>query len=96
MTIEKKCYISPKDIVSVQFQCNKCLAAVTVPIGKLADVNVAFVITQSCPHCGNPSGLNHGTREMEMFANFNLLLGQLSETLEGRGIKYSFQTECNE
>lgn len=96
MTVEKKCFIRPEDIVSVQFQCAKCKASTTIPVGKLSQHSIKSVITQSCLHCGEMSGFMEGTQETTAIINFNFLLGMLSGVLKNRGIDYSLQTECSE
>jgi hypothetical protein len=97
MTQEKKCFVSPEDISAVRLRCVKCKAASIVPIDKLAgDGNIAVEITRTCPHCRTASGFAAGTREFEQFAEFNMLLGNLTAILEGRNIEFSLQVEWPE
>lgn len=46
MTSQSKTYIEPKDIIAVQFECNKCSASVSLPIS----INMNFA--HACPNCG--------------------------------------------
>lgn len=89
MTPENRVFIKPEDIVSVQFACAQCNAAVTIPVEKLTSAIVA--ITQGCSYCQTPSGFASGTREAVKFGDFNTLLGELTAILKGRNIVYSFQ-----
>jgi hypothetical protein len=93
MTIEKKCFIRPEDIVSVQFQCANCKAAVTVPVGK---GDIGFVITRACPHCRKESGFQMGMQDLEQFIVFNDLLGKLTGILQGKNLQFSLQVECDQ
>lgn len=94
MTPENRVLIKPEDIVSVQFQCATCNAAVTIPTEKLASAIVA--ITQGCSYCQTPSGFAGGTSETVKLADFNILLGELASLLKGRNIIYSFQVKSVE
>lgn len=94
MTFEKMCFVSPEDILSVQFECTNCGAATTIPVDKLENGDIGIVLTNNCRHCRTPTGLAINTKELAELIDFNLLLGKLSKTLKGRGIKLSFKVEC--
>jgi len=96
MTFEKKCFVSPEDIISVEFKCADCGSATTVPFGKLKTENVKLLLMSPCRHCHKETGLAENTQEFAALLDFNLILGRLAQTLKGRGIKYSFQIECSE
>jgi hypothetical protein len=96
MTIEKKVFVSPQDIVAVKFACAKCHGAVILPIEKIPDGDIGILVTRNCPHCRTPSGLNQGTTEMEHVITFNLLLARLVDHLKGKNLELSFEVECPE
>jgi hypothetical protein len=94
MTFEKVVFIKPEDIISVQFRCITCDAAITIPIKKLANTKAA--ITQGCGYCQTPSGFNAGTEETAKLEDFNALLGELEGILKGRNLAYSIQVNSGE
>jgi RNase P subunit RPR2 len=94
MTFEKKCFISPTDILAVRFRCTKCSATKSIPIEKLASANLQKVLSDNCPHCGTESNFPYGTTEFEKFIEFNTLLGRLREKLNGRNLEYGFEIAC--
>jgi len=93
MTFEQRLFIKPEDILSVQFQCAKCGAAISVPMKKLASAKAAII--QGCNYCQEPSGFGDGTSETAKFVDFNALLGELNAILKGRNIIYSFQVQSD-
>jgi hypothetical protein len=92
VTFEKTCFVSPQDILSVRIQCAKCGSANIVPLAKLGRIGNA--LASNCIHCGEPSGIGMGTRELEELVVFSDILGRLAGSLKGRNVKYSFQIEC--
>jgi hypothetical protein len=91
MTIEKKCFIKPEDIVAVSFQCKVCKSTTTIPIQKLTNSNVQSLLMKNCPHCQAESSFSMGTTELEHFIRFNVTLTRLAELLQGRNIEYGFE-----
>jgi hypothetical protein len=96
MTLEKKFFISPEDIVAVRFTCANCHSAVILPVGKIPNGDIGILVTRNCPHCRTPSGLNQGTRDMENVITFGLLLAGLVDNLKGKKLELSFEIECPE
>ena len=92
MTFEKSCFVSPQDIKSVKIQCTACGSANIVPVAKLDKIGNA--LANKCVYCGEPSGVNMGTRELEELMVFSDILGRLAAHLKGRNITYSLQIEC--
>jgi len=92
MTVEQVCFVSPEDIRGVRVECAKCHAAKIVPIAQCK--GVAQAIVSDCQYCGQVTGFNFGTNEVEEFAIFNDVLSKLAKIMQGRGIKYSVQIEC--
>lgn len=96
MTFEKRCFISPEDILSVQFSCAGCGTATIVPLDKLANGDIGLALTNPCRHCRTKTEINQGTQELSDLMEFTLILGRLARALKGRGIKYQLQVECPE
>jgi hypothetical protein len=94
MIFEKKCFISPKDILAVRLRCAECKATQTIPLDKLTGQNIQTVIAQSCPHCNTPSKLSYDTVEFRKLIQFGGLLSELGNLLEGRNLEYGFEIEC--
>jgi len=98
MTVEKVCFVTPEDIISVRFQCgNKdCGASVIVPISRLINGDIGLLITGACQRCRTASGFNIGMKDLENFLAFNELLAKLKDTMQGKNLKFSLQIECPE
>lgn len=94
--IEKKCFVSPEDIIAVQFKCANCGSATIVPIDKLVSGDLGFLLTNACRHCRAQTGFVHGSNDLARMIDFNSVLGGLTRLLDAKGIKYSFQVECPE
>ncbi|MGC1107081.1 MAG: hypothetical protein WA876_11130 [Candidatus Acidiferrales bacterium] len=96
MTFEKKCFITPNDILAVRFKCVDCKATRTIPIDKLGNAAVHQLMIQACPHCHKDSNFPLGTAELQHFHEFNLILSRLSEILKGRNVEYGFEISVPE
>jgi len=96
MTFEKRCLIEPSDFISAQYECEKCHAAILVPIEKLdSDQAASFALT-GCTFCNTPSGLQKNTQEMRMYLEFISSLKQIAGALQGRNLKVRLVIECAE
>jgi hypothetical protein len=90
MTFEKRCLIEPSDFISVQYECEKCHAAVVVPIGKIDPEQVASLALSGCRYCQTPSGFNPGSSEMKALLDFNAALKRFVDLSDGRNLKMRF------
>jgi hypothetical protein len=96
MTFEKKCLIEPSDITAVQYECDKCHAANLVPIEKISPDGAGSIAMRACPYCQTPSGFQIGTREIQVFMEFNASLIQIAEVMAGRNLKMRLNIKCDE
>lgn len=96
MIFEKRCLIEPSDFISVQYECDKCGSAITVPIEKLDRNQFANIAMIACPHCSTPTGFTPNTGEMGAFLAFNSSLKNIKEAMEGRNLKLRLQIKCPE
>ena len=96
MTFEKRCLIEPSDFISVQYECEKCHAAILVPIAKLDLEQAASFALMGCTFCKAPSGFQANTQEMRKFLEFIGSLKHIAGTLEGRNLKIRLGIECPE
>ena len=96
MTLEKKCFIKPNDILSVRFQCPKCKASSTIPLNKLTPQSLQVLLMRNCQHCDAPPAFTIGTSEMDHFITFNTLLARLTELLRGRPFEYGLEIACTD
>jgi hypothetical protein len=94
MTFERKCFMSPRDILAVRLRCSTCKATRTIPIDKLRSANLHLVVTRNCPHCTTEFNFPNGTTELEKFVQFNDLLAGLDKLLVGRNFDYDFEVAC--
>ena len=78
MTFEKRCLIDPSDFISVQYECEKCHAAILVPIEKLDYDQAASFALAGCTFCKTPSGFQANTQEMVAFLDFIGSLKQIA------------------
>lgn len=94
MTFEKKCFITPADILAARFKCVNCGAITTIPLNKLTSANLQSLIHRACQHCQTPSGFGLGTAETDHFLTFNVALSRMAEVLKGRNLEYGFEIDC--
>jgi len=94
MTFEKKCLIEPNDVISVQYECDNCHAAIVVPIDKLDPEQVASLAVTGCRYCQTSSGFQKGTAEMTALLDFNASLRRFVELSKGRNLKLRLSVEC--
>jgi hypothetical protein len=96
MTLEKRYLIEMGDIISIQYGCSKCNSAVSVPIERINQDQIAGIATNVCPHCQTPSGFQPGTEETKVFLYFNNLLKQMPKTMSGRNLKLRLEIKAPE
>jgi hypothetical protein len=94
MTFEKRCLIEPSDFISVQYECEKCHAAILVPIEKLDPEQVASFVLAGCRFCQTPSGFQPGTQETKVFLDFSVSLKRLIELVNGRNLRMRLSIKC--
>jgi len=96
MTFEKRCLIEPSDVISVQYECDHCHAAVVVPIEKLDPDQAASFALSGCTFCKTPSGYQPGTVESRVFLNFNAALKEFAHLSNGRNLRMRLGIKCPE
>ena len=94
MTLERKCFVAPEDILSIRLTCGQCGSALAIPIATLEHRDISAIMLKACPYCGAASGFSPQTREWEDIVQFNILLSRLVGTTNGRNLRYSFEIEC--
>src|ERR1035437_7376918 len=94
MTFEKKCFVSPADVIAVHYECGNCHAAVVIPIEKLKGDRWVTLAVADCQQCGKPSGLTMNTKEGKVFFQFNEALGELAEVLAARNLVFRLEIKC--
>jgi hypothetical protein len=96
MTFEKRCLIELSDFISVQYECEKCHAAVLVPIEKLDPEQAASFALAGCRYCQTPSGFHPNTPEMKAFLDFNIALKRFVDLSNGRNLRMRLGIKCPE
>ena len=95
MTFEKKCFIEPGDVLTINLECNKCLASITIPASALLGNRLTEAIKEKCSQCGERWGLDAETSEINTFSKFHEYLGLMRKMLEGgRHFKYRLGIKC--
>jgi hypothetical protein len=95
MTIEKTCFIHPKDITAVQFKCTHCEATTSVPVARLEAGDLKTFLTSECHYCRTASGFANGS-ELEYLLTFTTILEGLTRILKDKNLQFSFQMKCPE
>lgn len=97
MTPTKKCLIEISDIIGMQYECNSCHAAIVVPIDKIRSAReTGNMVLGGCSYCGTPWGFQSGSQEARIFGEFNELLSQVANIMEGRNMKLRLDIKCPE
>jgi hypothetical protein len=96
MTFEKKCLIETGDILSVQYECGNCHAAIVIPVERLDPERSASIAMSACAHCGTPSGFGMSTQEIKAFLAFNSSLRGIAEAMKGRNLRLRLSIKCAE
>lgn len=87
MTFENKYLVEPSDISVVHFECAKCGAAISVPIGRGVTEQAAKMAGASCQFCREPWGFQPGSSEYKTLCNFAEALETLASNLKGRNLR---------
>ena len=96
MTFEKKCLIEPGDFISVQYECDKCHAAIVVPIEKLNPEQSASVVLRGCSYCQTPSGFQPQSQEVQAYLDFLSSLNRIGNAMKGRNLRIRLAVKCPE
>jgi hypothetical protein len=96
MTFERRCLIEPSDFISVQYECEKCHAAILVPIEKINSEQAASFALRGCTFCGTPSGFQPNCVEMKAFLDFNIALKQFISLSGNRNLRMRLGIKCPE
>jgi hypothetical protein len=92
MTIEKTCFVHPKDIKAIKVICTGCSTSTSILLNDLS--KISSLIERNCVMCGQPTGFQKNTKESQEMILFNETLGRLTELMKGRNIGFSIQIEC--
>jgi hypothetical protein len=96
MTFEERCLIEPSDFISVQYECEKCHAAILVPIEKLDAEQAASFALAGCAFCKTQSGFQNRTQETRVLLDFISTLRLIAGALEGRNLRIRLGIKCPE
>jgi hypothetical protein len=96
MTLEKRYLVEISDIISVQYECGNCGAAVLVPIDRIDSERIAGIAVNMCPYCQTPSGFQIGVEETKVFLHFNQMLRQIAKVMSGRNLKIRLEVKAPE
>ncbi len=94
MTFEKKCLIEPADILGVHFECDKCHAAIVVPIHSGITQQAQRLASGVCQFCLTPWGFAPMSTEHKLLCEFTSTLEQIAAHLEARNLKLKLEIKC--
>jgi hypothetical protein len=96
MTFEKKSFFEPSDILAVRFECDKCHASITVPIGKGAATHAADIAGGSCRFCRTVWNLPPNSTDHKNILGFVSSLEQISASMNGCNLKLKVEIKTDE
>jgi len=93
MSFETKCFFEIGDILALCFHCKKCGAGNVRPVRTLSG-DWGALVTNPCPNCHTPSGIQPNTQEGTAFLSFIEALVKMTGAVNGRNLVLRLEVAC--